>query len=79
MVRPMGLAAHADRFGLDGADRKWLDELALDARDDDLAPTMVVLLGLAGAELRTVPAVLKPRQQTSVRGAHAVGPRGQAA
>ena len=54
-----GLVAQADRFGLDDADREWLDELAIDAREDELRPATMVLLGLACAELRTAPAVLE--------------------
>jgi hypothetical protein len=53
-----GLVGQADRFVLDEESREWLDELAIDARDDALRPTTMVLLGLASAELRTAPAVL---------------------
>jgi hypothetical protein len=52
------LVAQADRLGVQGDDREWLDEVALDARDEDLRPATMVLLGLACAELRTAPAVL---------------------
>lgn len=53
-----GLVGQADRYGIDGGDREWVDELALDAADDDLTPATMVILGLAAAELRTAPAVL---------------------
>jgi hypothetical protein len=53
-----GLVGQAERLGVDGDDREWLDEVALDARGDDLRPATMVLLGLASAELRTAPAVL---------------------
>jgi hypothetical protein len=53
-----GLVGQADRYEIDGEDREWLDQLAIDARDDDLTPATMVILGLAGAELRTAPAVL---------------------
>ncbi|MBB3606356.1 hypothetical protein FHT40_006047 [Mycolicibacterium sp. BK556] len=54
-----GLAGQADRFAIDDEGREWLDELVIDARDDDLRPATMVLLGLASAELRTAPAVLE--------------------
>jgi hypothetical protein len=53
-----GLVAEADRFEIDDDDREWVDQLALDARDDDLTPATMVILGLAAAELRTASAVL---------------------
>jgi hypothetical protein len=52
------LVAQADRLGVQGDEREWLDEVALDAREEDLRPATMVLLGLASAELRTAPAVL---------------------
>ena len=52
-----GLVDHADRFDVE--ERDWVDELDIDARDDDLTPTTMVILGLAAAELRTAPAVLR--------------------
>jgi hypothetical protein len=52
------LIAQADHYGLKDADRDWLDELAVDARDDVLTPGTMTMLGLATAELRTSPAVL---------------------
>lgn len=54
----VALVAQADRLGVEGADREWLEEVALDARDHDLRPATMVLLGLASAELRTAPGVL---------------------
>ncbi|WP_431240932.1 hypothetical protein ACQ86B_28835 (plasmid) [Mycolicibacterium aichiense] len=54
----VGLVAQADRLGVEGDEREWLDEVALDARDDDLRPATMVMLGLASAELRTTSAVL---------------------
>lgn len=54
-----GLVRQADRYQLDDAERDWLDQLASDLRDDMLAPaTIVTMLGLAIAEIRTAPAVL---------------------
>lgn len=51
------LSYEADRYGLLDEDREWLDELAVDARDD-FTPATMVILGLATAELRTAPPVL---------------------
>ena len=53
-----GLIDQADRYLVEDAEREWIDELALDARDDELNPATMVILGLATAELRTAPAVL---------------------
>ncbi len=66
-----GLVGQADRFALDEDSREWLDELAIDARDDDLRPATMVLLGLASAELRTAPAVLE-LDSTRPYGVHTV-------
>jgi hypothetical protein len=52
------LVAQADRYLIDDTEREWIDELALDARDDELTPATMVILGLAAAELRTAPAIL---------------------
>lgn len=52
------LTAAADRYELEGEGREWLDELAVDARDGELTPATMVILGLAAAELRTAPAVI---------------------
>ncbi|MDT5078152.1 MAG: hypothetical protein QOJ80_2789 [Mycobacterium sp.] len=52
------LAAEADRYGLGGEDREWLDELILDGRALPRTPATMVILGLAAAELRTAPPVL---------------------
>jgi hypothetical protein len=53
-----GLVGQADRYQLDDDDREWVDQLAMDARDDDIRPTSMVILGLAVAELRTAPQIL---------------------
>jgi hypothetical protein len=53
-----GLVDQADRYPVERPEREWIDELALDARDDELRPATMVILGLATAELRTAPAVL---------------------
>lgn len=52
------LVHQADRYEILDEDREWIDELRVDARDDALVPTTMVLLGLAAAELRTCKAVL---------------------
>ena len=54
-----GLIGQADRYHIDGQEREWVDELAIDARDDNLTPATMVILGLAAAEMRTAPAVLR--------------------
>jgi hypothetical protein len=51
------LVAHADRYGL--PEREWIDELEVDAHDDDFSSSTMVILGLATAELRTAPTVLE--------------------
>jgi hypothetical protein len=53
-----GLLRQADRHMLDDDDRQWIDELAVDVRDDDFTPATMTILGLAAAELRTAPAIL---------------------
>lgn len=53
-----GLVGEANHYEIDDHDREWIDELASDARDDELTPATMVILGLASAELRTAPAVL---------------------
>ena len=45
-----GLVGEADRYKVDDEDREWVDQLALDARDDELTPATMVILGLATAE-----------------------------
>jgi hypothetical protein len=50
------IVSHADRYGL--PEREWIDELEIDARDDDFNSATMVILGLAVGELRTAPAVL---------------------
>ena len=60
-VRSLGAALldHAARYALDEDDeREWIDELAIDLRDEVLTPATMVLMGLAAAELRTSAAVL---------------------
>jgi hypothetical protein len=54
-----GLVGQADRYDLDDDDREWVDQLAIDARDDDLRPTTMVILGLAAAELRGAMPILE--------------------
>lgn len=51
------LVDHADRFEIE--EREWIDELKIDGRSDDLTNATMVIMGLATAELRTAPAVLK--------------------
>jgi hypothetical protein len=53
-----GLIEAADRYRLADEEREWIDELASDARDDQLTPATMVIMGLAAAELRTAPTVL---------------------
>jgi hypothetical protein len=53
-----GLVGQADHYRLDERDREWVDQLEIDARDDDLHPATMVILGLAVAELRTARAIL---------------------
>lgn len=50
---------HAARYHLEDEEREWIDELAVDLRDEILTPATMVLLGLAAAELRTAPAVME--------------------
>lgn len=50
-----GLIEQAARFNIE--DRDWIDELAIDERSG-FTPATMVILGLAGSELRTAPAVL---------------------
>jgi hypothetical protein len=52
------LVAQADRYELEDEEREWVDQLRIDARDEDLTPATMVILGLAAAELRTAPAIL---------------------
>jgi hypothetical protein len=62
-----GLVAEAERYELEDDDREWLDQLAIDARDDNLTAATITILGLAAAEVRTAPAVLaldSPRPHT---------------
>ena len=53
------LAQQADHFALPDEDRERIDQVALDARDEDLTPATMTFLGLAAAELRTAPAMLE--------------------
>lgn len=52
------LVAHAGDLELPDTDREWLDELAVDAHDNNLSPATMVILGLATAEIRTAHQVL---------------------
>lgn len=53
-----GLVGQADRYRVADADREWVDQLAVDIREDDIRPTTMVILGLAAAELRTAAPIL---------------------
>lgn len=54
-----GLVSQADRYQLEDAERDWLDQLRGDLSDDTLAPaTIITMLGLATAEIRTAPTIL---------------------
>lgn len=53
------LVEQADYHCLDDEDREWVDQLALDVRDDDLSPATMAMLGLAVADIRTASAVLE--------------------
>jgi hypothetical protein len=52
-----GLVEQAIRHDVE--ERDWLDELELDGREDDFNSATMVILGLAAAELRTAPAILR--------------------
>jgi hypothetical protein len=52
------LVDQADRYGIKAEGREWVDELAIDARDGDLTPATIVILGLAVSELRAAPKIL---------------------
>lgn len=52
------LLDHASRYHLEDEEREWIDELAVDLRDEVLTPATMVLIGLAAAELRTAAAVM---------------------
>lgn len=52
-----GLAGEADRFEVE--QREWLEELVVDAQDDNFTRATMVILGLAATELRTAPGVLE--------------------
>jgi hypothetical protein len=54
-----GLVGQADRYVKEGDDRDWLDELAIDGREENLTPETMTILGLATGELRTARAVLE--------------------
>lgn len=54
-----GLVGQADRYVKEGDDRDWLDELAIDGREENLMPETMTILGLATGELRTARAVLE--------------------
>lgn len=53
------VSSQAAVYGLCDDEREWVDQLAMDARDDDLTPATMIILGLAAAELRSAPAILK--------------------
>jgi hypothetical protein len=54
----VALVEQADLYQLSDTDREWLDELAVDARDGNLTPATMIILGLAVGELRTARPVL---------------------
>jgi hypothetical protein len=51
------VVAQAYRFEV--PEREWLDELEIDGREDEFTASTMVILGLAIAELRTAPAILR--------------------
>lgn len=53
------LVVQANRYQLADEDREFIDELARDAREDDMNPATMSLLGLAAGELRTAAPVVK--------------------
>ncbi|MDT5046142.1 MAG: hypothetical protein QOD88_3274 [Mycobacterium sp.] len=55
------MVGQADRYEIDDDEREWVDQLAMDARDEELAPATMIILGLAAAELRAAPGVLALR------------------
>jgi hypothetical protein len=54
----MDLVAEADRYGLDGDERDWLDELPVDADEGRFTRGTMVMIGLAATELRNSRPVL---------------------
>lgn len=66
------IAEEADRYGLDDESREWIDELAIDARDDAVGPATMVLLALAVAELRGSPKVVALKGGRPPHRVHAV-------
>ncbi|MCV7372110.1 hypothetical protein H5P33_05210 [Mycolicibacterium arabiense] len=52
------LVIQAGSFELADEDREWIDELAIDVRDEVMTPATMVVLGLAAGELRTSREVL---------------------
>jgi hypothetical protein len=52
-----GLVEQASRHDVE--EREWIDELEIDGRDDDFNSATMVILGLATAELRTAPSILR--------------------
>ncbi|AFM20225.1 hypothetical protein Mycch_5561 (plasmid) [Mycolicibacterium chubuense NBB4] len=60
LVRSLTVAVidHAGQYQLADDEREWIDELAVDLRDEALTPATMVLLGLAATELRTATAVM---------------------
>jgi hypothetical protein len=55
------VVGQADRYEIVDDEREWVDQLAMDARDEELAPATMIILGLAAAELRTAPGVVALR------------------
>lgn len=52
-----GLVHQAESHDVE--EREWLEELEVDGREGDFNPATMVILGLAAAELRTAPAILR--------------------
>jgi hypothetical protein len=55
------VVGQADRYEIVDDEREWVDQLAMDARDEELAPATMIILGLAAAELRAAPGVVALR------------------
>jgi hypothetical protein len=64
------VVAEADRYELADEDREWIDELAIDARNDGFTRTIMPLLGLASDELRTAPTVVTLRRSRPPQRVH---------
>lgn len=65
------LVAQAARFELADEHREWIEEIEVDAADNDLTPATMVRLALACDELRTAPPILALNASTRPHGVHA--------